>query len=99
MEMTREEYNPTLAPIIMHYMEKMHMQSDICTTTFFKERTEMFREKGIKATKKEVSQLHQRNCFGLIDMNSIILAEKHKAVEALLFLCEKEIDPLKTNGI
>ena len=55
----------------------------------------MFGKEDIKAIKKEVSQLHQRNCFGLVDMTLLTPMEKRRAVEVLLFLCKKRDGSIK----
>jgi len=49
-----------------------------------------FGEKGRKAARKELDQLHQRKCFTPIDVNELSPEEKAQAMEALqLCSCKK----------
>ena len=46
-------------------------------------------------SKKEIGQLYNRTCFTPIDISTMTPEEKRKAVEALLFLCEKRDGSIK----
>ena len=51
---------------------------------------EKFGERGTKANEKELRQLHDRTCFRPISIADMTPEEKMKAMEALMFLTEKE---------
>jgi len=54
-----------------------------------------FGEAGRKATGKELDQLHQRNCCTPIDINDLTPEEITQAMEALMFLQEKNNETMK----
>ena len=49
----------------------------------------------MEASKKEIGQLHRRTCFMPIDVSMMTPSEWKKAVEVLLFLCEKRDGKIK----
>ena len=55
----------------------------------------IFGERGAQASKKEMTQLHERNCFTPIDPNELTPDEKKKAQQALMFLAEKRDGTIK----
>ena len=55
----------------------------------------IFGERGMAATKKEIGQLYKRNCFTPIDVSKMTPSERKKAVDSLLFLCEKRDGSVK----
>ena len=52
-------------------------------------------ENGNQGARKEVDQLHRRNCFRPVDVASLTLEEKHKAAEGLMLLAEKRDKTVK----
>ena len=49
-----------------------------------------FKEKGYEAALGEMKQLHDRDCWTPIKMQSMSQSEKNKALESLIFLVEKK---------
>jgi hypothetical protein len=54
-----------------------------------------FGQRGRAAAEKEMRQLHDRDCFRPIDVNSLNQQEKQRALESLLFLVEKRDGTIK----
>ena len=54
-----------------------------------------FGERGTAASSKEIGQLHNRTVFGPILVNELTPTERKKAMEALMFLCEKRDGTVK----
>eukprot|EP00980_Cylindrotheca_fusiformis_P019862 scaffold6973_cov71-Cylindrotheca_fusiformis.AAC.1 len=49
----------------------------------------VFGEAGENAAKKELDQLHRRNCFTPVSVADMTATERKKAQQALMFLAEK----------
>ena len=60
-----------------------------------KEGLKKFGDKGKKATKKELNQLHKQMCFTLVDMSILMSDELKKAVEAIILLTQKQNGTVK----
>ena len=54
-----------------------------------------FGERGKKAARKELDQLHQRVCFTPVDISTMSQAEKEKVVDAIMLLTEKRNGEVK----
>ena len=54
-----------------------------------------FGEKGHEAAKKELEQLHKRNCFHLVSIKEMTAVEKKKSQQSLMFLSEKRDGNIK----
>ena len=48
-----------------------------------------FGEKGVEAASKEMTQLHERDCFEPVDVSQLSFEEKRKALDSPIFLTEK----------
>ena len=55
-------------------------------------------DKGVDAAGKEMSQLHERNCFKPVDVSSLTDEEKKRALESLIFLTEKRDGRIKARA-
>lgn len=55
----------------------------------------LFGDKGQQASAKEFDQLHQWNCFSPTSVKSMTQQEKRRAMEALMFLTEKQDKTIK----
>ena len=49
----------------------------------------LFGDRGREATKAEIEQLHERECFAPMSIAKISLIEKERAMEAIMFLAKK----------
>ena len=54
-----------------------------------------FQQRGFDAAKGEMQQLHDRNCWEPIHLNSLTPSEREKALESLIFLVEKKDGKIK----
>ena len=54
-----------------------------------------FGEKGHEAAKKELEQLHKRNCFHPVSIKEMTAVEKKKSQQSLMFLSEKKNGNIK----
>ena len=57
-----------------------------------------FGDKGVDAAGKEMTQLHERNCFKPVDVSSLSDQEKKRALESLIFLTEKRDGRIKARA-
>ena len=64
-------------------------------TYTLKQGLKKFGEPGMKAAMKEMTQLHDRECFEPIDFQSLSQREKKKALESLIFLVQKKDGTIK----
>ena len=95
-----EEYNLEKAMVIARVILDIHNMAEEQGASFaqnyiYQKGIKLFGEPGRKAAGKEVDQLHRRNCFTPIDINSLTKEEKAKAMEALMFLTEKKNGTIK----
>ena len=99
-----KEYNPLLAEIIgqaiVRINEIFSQNTSNVVNVFgqqyiFKKGLKEFKQDGVKATTKEVKQLHTRNCFTPVHIKGLTPEERKKAQHALLFLSEKTDGSIK----
>ena len=57
-----------------------------------------FGDKAVKAAAKEMTQLHERNCFKPVDVRTLTEQERKKALESLIFLTEKRDGNIKVRA-
>ena len=57
-----------------------------------------FGDKGHDAAFKEVEQLHKRQAFELMDVNSLTPQERKRALESLTFLVQKRCGRIKARA-
>ena len=81
-------YNDTKAKVIGECM--VHYAS--CNTQMFllNKVLKKFPLKGVSAAKAELKQMHDRTCFGAIEVVELYPRERQSAMEALKFLTENE---------
>jgi len=94
------EYDTNGAIFMARMMTEMNFRVTIEGTNFaqqysLKTGLKNFGSKGSEAASKELDQLHQRNCFTLVNVAKLTPSEKKKAQMALMFLTEKRDGSVK----
>ena len=94
------EYEPQDAMVIARLIQDINTKVDADEKCFgqqyiLQKGLKKFGEKGTQAAKKEMGQLHDRTCFGPLDISELTPDEKRKAQEALMFLTEKRDKSIK----
>ncbi len=94
------EYSPDTAVMIAFMMAELNAKTsveeyDFVVQYILQKGLKIFGERGMEASKKEIGQLYKRTCFTPINVSKMTTSEKKKAVEALLFLCEKRDGKIK----
>ena len=89
-----------LAPVIAMVMSQIQAKVaakgvSLGQQYIFRKGLKVFGEKGKEAANKELDQLHKQTCFQSVDISSLSPEEKHKSVEALMFLTENMMAQLK----
>ena len=89
-----EEYSEDMAPVIAMIMTDVNARASADGVCFAQQHLlhkglQLYKERGEKASVKEVDQLHKRNCFTPILISELTPEERKKAVQALMFLTEK----------
>ena len=98
--MRTKQYNPDVAPVIAHIMTDIHEHTTAHGASFTQQYMvqkgiKKFGAARVKATIKELNQLHKQNCFTPVDVSTLTTAKKSKAVNSLLFLNEKYTGEVK----
>ena len=94
------EYNAQLAQVIARMIidinsSVMTQEASFSQQYILKKGLKKFGARGSEASKKELNQLHTRNCFSPRDVSVLSPSEKKKAMEALMFLTEKRDKSIK----
>ena len=69
----------------------------VCHTQMhmLKKGLKVFKEKGVRAAKAEVGQMHHRTCFRVLAVKELTRRERARAQEGLLFLTQKKDGSVK----
>jgi hypothetical protein len=94
------EYNEmnvrALAHIIIHQKESATINELSCATTYsLKTAIKKFGDNAKDAAKKEMKQLHDRECWKPIDIQTLTKTERSRAMETIFFITEKSDKKLK----
>ena len=73
----------------------MNQGASFAQQYILKKGLKVFGKRGHEASKKELDQLHRRNCFTPISVAKLLQTKRKKAMEALLFLTEKRDQTIK----
>ena len=93
-------YDEATAAVACEIMCDIHYRSSADGVSFaqqylLKKGLQKFGDGGYHAATKELDQLHKRNCFSPLDVSAMTPEEKRKAMEALMFLTEKQDKAIK----
>ncbi len=88
-----EEYDPQYAMLLARCMAEINAKVTTQGASYgqqyiLQKGLMKFKKAGEQAAGKELEQLHKRNCFTPIDVNTLSPEEKRKTMEALMFLTE-----------
>ena len=94
-----KEYDSEEAKIMLIFMQHQNSKTrnakitGVCNSQTYNLRRGIliYGNKGKEAVNKELSQLHNRGVFKPIHLSELIQAEKHKAMNSLIFLTEKRM--------
>ena len=101
---TKNEYTPEMARVLANHMHvfkqrlsrKMKRVGTQCLVTYsLKKGLAKFQDKGYEAANGEMKQLHDRECFYPIDIDTLTPTERKKTMESLIFLVEKHDGKVK----
>ena len=97
---TRLEYDETearvLAQIILYQQECPYMTEQSHATTYsLKSAIRRFGEAAKDAARKEMGQLHARDCWKPVDHKTLSLTERKRAMETIFFITQKPNKELK----
>ena len=95
-----EEEATVIATIMGEFNERMNTskiayENQFVVTYSLKKGIKEFGEQGRNSVLKEMRQLHERECFKPIDINTLTPIEKQRALELLIFLTEKNDGTIK----
>ena len=96
----RMEYSQEMALVAARFIDEIKVKVNQQGASFaqlyiLQEGLKKFRQRGHEGARKEVDQLHRRNCFRPVHVASLTPAEKRKAAEAMMLLTEKKSKEVK----
>jgi hypothetical protein len=85
---------------ILHYSAALAGMNDTQASSFLqtyslKQGIKKFGKQGIKAAHKEMKQIHDRVVFEPISIEEMMMLERKRAMESLIFLTEKRDETVK----
>ena len=94
------EYTGTEAIVFVQYMIEMNNKSRTQGVSFvqqylLRKGLKLFGDRGREATKAEIEQLHERECFAPMSIAEMSPSEKERAMGAIMFLAEKRSGAIK----
>ena len=94
------EYTPEIAGVAARYIHEINESAmlqgvNLGQQHILQKGLKVFGDKGREAGRKEIGQLHERECFDPILVSELSDKEKKKALEALMFLTEKRDGSIK----